>query len=76
MRTKNGTPIPVDLADVLRADPRALAVFNGMRPSCQEGYVTWVEEAKRPGTRERRLAKVGERVLEYGSRHPERTGRA
>ena len=70
MRTQKGVELPSDLADALRADAEARAIFEAMRPSCQKEYVAWVDEAKRPETRARRLAKLGERVREYGERHP------
>jgi uncharacterized protein YdeI (YjbR/CyaY-like superfamily) len=61
------------MAEALRADAQAQAVFEAMRPSCQKEYVAWVEEVQKPETRARRLAKVTGRVLEYGERHPEKT---
>ena len=70
MKTGKGVELPADLAEALRADAEARAIFEAMRPSCRREYVAWVDEAKRPETRARRREKVGERVREYGGRHP------
>ncbi|MGE5528974.1 MAG: YdeI/OmpD-associated family protein [Patescibacteria group bacterium] len=69
MVTTKGVEIPADLAGVLRTDALTLAVFEGMRPSCQRRYAQWVSEAKSPATRARRIAKTAEAVLAYGRRH-------
>jgi uncharacterized protein YdeI (YjbR/CyaY-like superfamily) len=72
MKTAKGVEVPADVAGALRADAEVHAIFEAMRPSCQKEYVAWVEEAKRPETRARRVEKLAERVLEYGERHPEK----
>lgn len=72
MKTAKGVDVPADVASALRADAEVAAVFEAMRPSCQKEYVAWVEEAKKPETRARRLEKLAERVREYGARHPEK----
>jgi uncharacterized protein YdeI (YjbR/CyaY-like superfamily) len=62
MRSQKGVDVPEDLARALRADPALLAAFERMPPSHQREYVAWVEEAKRPETRARRIAQAAERV--------------
>lgn len=56
--------IPGDLADALAADPVAKEAFASMSFTYRREYVEWVEEAKRPETRGRRIAATVERVRE------------
>ncbi len=72
MITRKGIAIPEKFARTLGTDARALAIFEAMRPSCQNRYVKWVSEAKREETKARRLKKVNEMILDYGRRHPNR----
>lgn len=69
MITKKGVEVPADLAAMLEADPRAKAVFETMRPSCQRKYTRWLVEAKKPETRERRVNRAREEITAYGRRH-------
>ncbi len=48
--------IPADLADALAAEPYAQARFASLALSRQREYVQWIEAAKRPETRARRVA--------------------
>jgi len=48
--------LPADLAAALDADPEARKGFDALAPSHRKEYARWVGEAKRPETRERRLA--------------------
>ncbi len=61
--------VPDDLAGALAADPSAAAGFEALSYSHRKEYVDWIEEAKRPETRERRIAGALERVRE---RRPQR----
>jgi hypothetical protein len=45
-----------DIADAIRADPQAKAFFESLASFNRKNYVRWIEEAKRPETREKRLA--------------------
>ena len=72
MDTRKDVTVPDDFAQSLQADARALVIFEAMRPSCQNSYVKWIEEAKKRETRERRIEKAREMILEYGQRHPKR----
>lgn len=55
--------VPRELAAALAKDPRAKAAFDEMAPSHRKAYVAWVEEAKNPATRAKRIAKVVEMIL-------------
>jgi uncharacterized protein YdeI (YjbR/CyaY-like superfamily) len=52
------TPRELDLA--LDSNPAARATFEGFAPSCRREYVEWVTEAKRPETRDKRIAQAVE----------------
>ena len=54
--------VPRDLADALAADERAEIAFASMSFTHRREYVEWVEEAKRPETRARRIASTVTRV--------------
>jgi uncharacterized protein YdeI (YjbR/CyaY-like superfamily) len=56
-RNSRGIDPPADLAEALRAAQESDA-FARLAPSHQKEYVMWLEDAKRPETRERRLAKI------------------
>jgi Bacteriocin-protection, YdeI or OmpD-Associated/Domain of unknown function (DUF1905) len=55
--------VPDDLAAALDAEPGARAAFDASAFSHRREWVTWVVEAKRPETRERRVRGVVEQVL-------------
>jgi len=57
--------VPADLAGALRRNRKARAAFEGIAPSHRKAYAQWIEEAKKPETRSRRLAKALE-MLEKG----------
>jgi hypothetical protein len=48
--------VPKDLRSALGASPEAKAAFAKLSFTHRREYVEWVEEAKRPETRERRVA--------------------
>lgn len=52
------TKVPADLAAALRKDAKARKVFEGFAPSHRREYIEWIEEAKRPETRAKRLAET------------------
>jgi hypothetical protein len=47
--------ISADLADAIRAEPRARRFFESLATHYRNGFVTWVEGAKRPETRMKRM---------------------
>jgi uncharacterized protein YdeI (YjbR/CyaY-like superfamily) len=48
--------VPEALARALEANPDAATAWERMSASCRREYATWVGEAKRPDTRDRRVA--------------------
>ena len=64
-------PRPVAIPDELRAvfddDPEVAELYDRLAPSCRRAWATWVADAKRPETRERRAGKApaGIRSREY-----------
>ena len=56
--------VPADLAEALRSDAEAQRFFDGLSPSRKKAYVTWVEQAKKTETRERRVAQAVEELRE------------
>ena len=64
--------IAADLADALQAEPRARRFFESLATFYRKAFVTWVDGAKRPETRARRIA---ETVGLLGAGQRERPGR-
>jgi uncharacterized protein YdeI (YjbR/CyaY-like superfamily) len=54
---------PADLAKALRAAGLKNA-FGTLSPSHQKEYVLWLDDAKRPETRIRRLGKIVDKLIE------------
>jgi len=50
--------VPPDLAQAFKQEPEAGAIFQRMAYSHQREYVRWIDEAKRPETRQKRVAKT------------------
>jgi uncharacterized protein YdeI (YjbR/CyaY-like superfamily) len=55
--------VPQDLERALRVDPEAWRNFNGLAKTYRNMYAGWVRDAKRPETRQRRIAAVVGRSL-------------
>lgn len=51
---------PPELEAALSANPAARATFDAFPPGCRREYVDWVAEAKRPETRDKRIAQAVE----------------
>lgn len=58
---------PQDLKAALESNPKATAFFGQLSYTHQKEYVDWIEEAKRPETRQRRILQALE-MLEKGKR--------
>lgn len=58
-----------DLEAALRADPQLLALWEGLTPLGRNEFICWVDDAKRPATRARRIARTTEELRE-GKRRP------
>ena len=50
--------VPADLTKALNHDAAAKSTFDRLSFSHKQAYVTWIEEAKKPETRDRRVAKT------------------
>jgi uncharacterized protein YdeI (YjbR/CyaY-like superfamily) len=74
-RGKSGTSprpeleTPADFAAALQRNVHASRVFAGFSPSCRREYLEWVAEAKRPETREKRIATALEWIGEGKTRN-------
>jgi hypothetical protein len=62
-------PLPHDLAAMLNADPNLAALWQGLSPLGRNEFVCWVKDAKQAKTRERRIVRTGQELLE-GKRRP------
>lgn len=60
---------PPELNEALDSNPAARATFDGFPPSARRDYVEWVVEAKRPETRDKRIAQAVEWMAEGKKRH-------
>ena len=67
-KPKPAPRVPADLAAALAKNKRAAATFAAFAPSHRREYVAWIVEAKRAGTRARRLATAIE-WLAAGKKH-------
>jgi hypothetical protein len=61
--------VPDDLARALKKDPAASQAFEGLSYTHRKEYTRWVEDAKKPETRQRRVEKTIE-MLRAGTKHP------
>ena len=59
--------VPDDLTEALGVDAEAAKTFEGLPYSHQRSYTDWIESAKRPETRERRIQQAVE-MLRSGRR--------
>ena len=75
--------LPDDLASALAGNAAAREAWQDITPLARNEFICWVEDAKKPVTRERRIRRTQEE-LEEGMRRPccwpgcahrERTGR-
>lgn len=55
---KRAVRIPAEFATALKKNKLAGKAFAGFSPSCRREYAEWIAEAKRPETREKRLAQA------------------
>jgi len=75
--------LPADLRETLVADATALAAWLDITPLARNEFICWVEDAKKDVTRQRRIRRTQEELLEGmrrpccwpGCTHRERTGR-
>lgn len=61
--------VPADLQAALKTNAKAKAAFDGFSPSHRREYIEWITDAKRPETREKRLATTVEWLAEGKARN-------
>jgi uncharacterized protein YdeI (YjbR/CyaY-like superfamily) len=66
---KTPAAMPEDMATALKRNRAAKAAFDAFPPGAQREYVDWIVEAKRPETRQKRLAQAVEWIAEGKRRH-------
>lgn len=60
---------PKELAAALKKNKAAAKVYTSFSPSCQREYNEWISEAKRPETRDKRVATAIEWIAEGKQRN-------
>ncbi len=60
---------PADLQAVIRSDLNVLTRWNALTPLGRNEFICWVEDAKQAATRQRRIARTQEELLE-GKKRP------
>ncbi len=66
---KKPVRVPADLAAALKKNSKALATFERFPPSHKREYIEWVTDAKKPETREKRIATTVAWLAEGKSRN-------
>jgi len=61
--------IPADLQKALKATPKVAAMWKGLTSIGRRDFVSWIECAKQPDTRQRRIDTLGARMAS-GKRRP------
>lgn len=71
MRLSSGTvhKIPKDLRDSIVANSKAIGLWEAITPLARNEFICWVENAKQESTRQRRVKRTIEELLE-GKRRP------
>jgi uncharacterized protein YdeI (YjbR/CyaY-like superfamily) len=60
---------PAEFASALKRNKKAAAVFAAFSPSCKREYIDWIADAKRPETRDKRIATAVEWIAEGKQRN-------
>ncbi len=66
---KPALEVPPEFTSALRRDRKAAAAYSAFSPSCQREYVEWIAGAKRPETRDRRIAQAVTWIAENKQRN-------
>jgi uncharacterized protein YdeI (YjbR/CyaY-like superfamily) len=66
---KASAETPAEFATALKKDKKASVVFANFSPSCKREYIEWITEAKRPETRDKRIATAIEWIAEGKQRN-------
>lgn len=61
--------VPTDLRKALAAAPLSETVWKDLTPIARRDFISWIESAKQPETRRRRIKKTGD-MLANGKRRP------
>jgi uncharacterized protein YdeI (YjbR/CyaY-like superfamily) len=66
---ERGPKVPTDLREVLAAAPMAKAQWMDLTPIARRDFISWIDSAKQPETRKRRVESLPSR-LAAGKRRP------
>jgi uncharacterized protein YdeI (YjbR/CyaY-like superfamily) len=66
---KPAPEVPSELAAAFKKNKAAAKAFAGFSPSCQREYTDWIADAKRPDTRQKRIATAIEWIAEGKQRN-------
>jgi len=61
--------LPGDFEESLKRDPKALATWSDITPLARNEWICWIESAKKPETRRKRIGWGTENLME-GKRRP------
>jgi uncharacterized protein YdeI (YjbR/CyaY-like superfamily) len=61
--------VPEDMRNALTSSPEVLAAWEDITPIARNEFICWVEEAKKPETRNHRIQRTRDELLE-GKRRP------
>ena len=61
--------VPTDLRKALAAAPMAKAQWRDLMPIARRDFISWIDSAKQPETRRRRIERAGS-MLAAGKRRP------
>ena len=61
--------VPADLRQTHAASPAMLAAWEDITPLARNEWICWIEEAKKPETRAKRIAQAEENLTD-GKRRP------
>src|SRR5436190_20375753 len=61
--------VPTDLRKAFAATPRAKARWRDLTPIARRDFISWIDSAKQPETRRRRIKRAGS-MLAAGKRRP------
>ena len=68
-KPKKGVRVPTELAAALKKNKLANKVFAEFSPSCRREYADWIAGAKRPETKEKRIAQAVQWIAKGKSRN-------
>jgi uncharacterized protein YdeI (YjbR/CyaY-like superfamily) len=68
-KTPSAVKPPNEFAAALQKNKRAASAFSAFSPSCQREYLEWISDAKRPETRDKRIATAIEWIAEGKQRN-------